>query len=60
MSKSVKSSVNPDSDEDEIERLREETERLRELLEGVVDDMVTLGEDWEYLLAKIKKEVNDE
>ena len=45
-----------DSLRDEVERLREEAERLRELLEGFVDDIVTLGEDWEHLLAEIEKD----
>ena len=52
--------------DDEIERLREivlfysnENERLRELLKGVVDDMV-FGKDWEHLLVQIKMEVEDE
>ena len=52
--------------DDEIERLREivlfysnENERLRELLKGVVDDMV-IGKDWEHLLVQIKMEVGDD
>ena len=42
-----------------IDELVDENLRLRDLLKGVVDDMV-IGEDWEYLLKLIEKEVSDE
>ena len=55
-----------DALKEEVERLREivlfysnENERLRELLKGVVDDMV-IGKDWEHLLVQIKMEVGDD
>ena len=55
-----------DALKEEVERLREivlfysnENERLRELLKGVVDDMV-FGKDWEHLLVQIKMEVSDD
>ena len=43
----------------ENERLKADIERLRGLLESVVDDMV-LGEDFENLLVQIEKEVGGE
>ena len=43
----------------ENEQLREENKRMRYLLDGVVDDMV-VGKDWEHLLMSIERELNDE
>ena len=42
-----------------LDDLVDENLRLRDLLKGVVDDMI-IGEDWEYLLKLIEKEVGDE
>ena len=42
-----------------INYLRDENERLRELLKGVVDDM-TLGDEWAYLVQLIENEVSKE
>ena len=42
-----------------INYLRKDNERLRELLKGVVDDM-TIGDEWEYLLKLIENEVSNE
>lgn len=46
-------------DRKSIDVLVDENLRLRDLLKGVVDDMI-IGEDWEYLLKLIEKEVGDE
>ncbi len=43
----------------EIEQLQAENERLRELLKGVIGDVVQAA-DWDVLMEKIEKEVGDD
>ncbi len=45
--------------EDALLYERHRVQQLRELLKGVVDDMV-FGDDWGHLLSQIRKEVGDE